>query len=93
MCAVRVVKVPVAGSYSSAVLRSTPPASWPPSISTVSSKLYSIEAVASVRAWLRFPASVTVLPAGLKISALLSGPDEFAPPAIRTVPSESSVAV
>ncbi len=42
---------------------------------------------------MRLPASVTVLPAGLKISALASGPEEFAPPAISTVPASSSVAV
>ncbi len=93
MCAARLVKLAVAGSYSSAVFRSIPPAPCPPSISTVPSKLYILDAVASVRAWLKLPVWVTVLVTGLKISALFSGPVEPAPPAISTVPSTSSVAV
>ena len=74
ICAVSVVKEAVAGSYASAVSRSAPVASWPPSISTVPSKSSSSDAVASVRASLRLPVSVTLPLTGLKISALVSGP-------------------
>ena len=85
------VKVPVVGSYNSALARAMVLPFWPPAISTLPS--FSNVAVCKQRAVFMLPVSVKVPVVGSYNSALASTLLLQPPPAISTLPSLSTVAV
>ena len=84
-------KVPVTGSYNSALVRTRPVLPEPPA--TITLPLFSNVAVCEMRAVFRLPVRVKVPVVGSYNSALANVGPRPLPPAISTVPLFSNVAV